>query len=1176
MSIFGWGIKKPTRVNEVQINQSVLGYPLPVVLGKGKVQQSLLWVDGMTAKLVSQGGKGIGGGKGGTQYLYSADVIAGLCNGPISAIGDVWCAGSWLSNNSTSESYTISGGSPVYTPTNAGSGVFIDHGVYLPTSYSGTYSDVGSSGTVLSGTDNVPFLAMAYGTSLASGQYSVDPATNNYHFAAADAGKTVTISYAFALNIIKQQERDLVPSGRNIAVGGVLTFHEDDGVVYNSGPNIGKALTKVSGTPSATGTYSVSGSGPATYHFATGDIGVQVIITFKVQNNSAVPTGAPGTLNFAVYEGFKGQAVWSLLTSTFPGAALGYTMVAYVAYNPMTLGYAADIQQNVFEVLTGDSYGGGIVDCNPIQCLLQVLTNPVWGLGAGAVPFPASVIDNGSGGTWGTAAWGSRQVNGTAFTWFAANGFFISPVIDHQDSAASIMSKWLEAGQCAAFMSEGLLKLVPFGDTSTAGNGCTWTAPSFFAAALDDTCFVQKQEGEEPVKISSSPWQDAYNTVQVQWNNRGAQYSPEITPESDQAAINRYGSRIEDPQSWDFITTLAAATFAASMRVKRNVYTRNTYEFTLPFAYSFLECMDVVDITTSSQWAAGLNNANLSIVNLPVRITKIVDNPDGTLNITAEDYPFGVHQPTLYNKGIGSGQTRQNIFEDPGDTTGVIFEAPSRLANYQRGEVWIGATGASANWGSCNVFVSMDGTTYKQIGTVDSQARLGTLASTMLTGNDPDTANSLVVNLAENSPALEAGTTADADQANTLAYVDGELIAYSACQITGQDQYTMGTYIRRGLFGSTIGVHFAGSEFVRLDENVFQFEYDPTWAGKTVYFKLQSVNTFGNAAQDLSTLTAIPFLITGQLAPPPAGTITVLNSNFEIGADLPPYGWMIPPSGAVPNNTGYDPTQLGYDTTGQYQGSRSFVIKSPAGKVTSIDTSQKFNVIQGDTYKLFAAIKAVSSDAITQGVASLAFYGKDDTDYKGGVGLAVSGGVSGWQVLTGVSAVPVGATYARIVLSSYAVGSSNAANFEFDCIQLIRQANLSADVVGTLPIGSVGPRTAAVTYIIDGAGSVITTGIKGQVSIPANATINSWNLTADQSGSAVVDVLHSTYAGFPTTSSIAGTDKPTLSSAQKNQNAGPLSAWSTALTAGDVLQFNVNSCSTCTRLVLTLNISITG
>lgn len=124
-------------------------------------------------------------------------------------------------------------------------------------------------------------------------------------------------------------------------------------------------------------------------------------------------------------------------------------------------------------------------------------------------------------------------------------------------------------------------------------------------------------------------------------------------------------------------------------------------------------------------------------------------------------------------------------------------------------------------------------------------------------------------------------------------------------------------------------------------------------------------------------------------------------------------------------------------------------------------------------------------------------------------------------------------------------------------------------------IVALSKRVASLNFIIDGAGSTPSTGVRGQINIPTGCTLTGWVLTADQSGSGVVDVLRSTYAGFPSTSSIAGTDKPTLSSVQKNENLGPLSGWtSTALSAGDQLQINLNSVTTCTLLCLTLNVTI--
>src|SRR5580698_4814578 len=100
--------QQPTRLFQARVNQSVYGLPYPVVMGTAQVQQSILWIGGFQAKKVSSkggGGKG-GGGKSG-QYLYSADVVAGLCCGPILGIGDVWSGQSWLGSPTAAEVYTI-------------------------------------------------------------------------------------------------------------------------------------------------------------------------------------------------------------------------------------------------------------------------------------------------------------------------------------------------------------------------------------------------------------------------------------------------------------------------------------------------------------------------------------------------------------------------------------------------------------------------------------------------------------------------------------------------------------------------------------------------------------------------------------------------------------------------------------------------------------------------------------------------------------------------------------------------------------------------------------------------------------------------------------------------------------------------------------------------------------
>lgn len=113
-----------------------------------------------------------------------------------------------------------------------------------------------------------------------------------------------------------------------------------------------------------------------------------------------------------------------------------------------------------------------------------------------------------------------------------------------------------------------------------------------------------------------------------------------------------------------------------------------------------------------------------------------------------------------------------------------------------------------------------------------------------------------------------------------------------------------------------------------------------------------------------------------------------------------------------------------------------------------------------------------------------------------------------------------------------------------------------------------------VSIIIDNRGSAIGTGVKGNIRVPYNCTVTGWTLTADQTGSIVIGVWRDSYANYPPVvgDSIAGTEKPTLSSASKNQDLS-LTTWTTSLLQDDILRINVDSVSTVTRVELHLHLS---
>jgi hypothetical protein len=197
--------------------------------------------------------------------------------------------------------------------------------------------------------------------------------------------------------------------------------------------------------------------------------------------------------------------------------------------------------------------------------------------------------------------------------------------------------------------------------------------------------------------------------------------------------------------------------------------------------------------------------------------------------------------------------------------------------------------------------------------------------------------------------------------------------------------------------------------------------------------------------------------------------------------------------------------------------------------------------------------------------------------------------VSGDQLLIADSAAagaPKNATIANLETyfdSVYQAGSANldeyaAVNPTAAGLALLDDADASAQrtTLGLGNVANVNLTTGALVWVIDGGGSAITTGVKGYLQVPFACTITGWRALADQSGSIVVDVWKDTYANYPPTvaDTIAGTEKPTLSAVIKNEDTS-LSTWTTSVSAGDILGFNVDSVATVTKVTLEILVTRT-
>ncbi|HLY04281.1 MAG TPA: hypothetical protein VKR31_00890 [Rhizomicrobium sp.] len=220
-----------------------------------------------------------------------------------------------------------------------------------------------------------------------------------------------------------------------------------------------------------------------------------------------------------------------------------------------------------------------------------------------------------------------------------------------------------------------------------------------------------------------------------------------------------------------------------------------------------------------------------------------------------------------------------NVDPGPVNPPGIIEPAASFTAGIP--QLWVAASGG-ADWGGCIVNVSFDGgTTYKDIGVITQPALQGVLTAGITYVADPDTTNTLGIDLTQSAGIMPTSAThADADALRTLALISdaftttvpstGEMIAYGTAAATGL--YTSDlTYLRRGVLGTVDRGHSIGAFFTRFDlselglptNSALIWNLPPQYIGASLVLKLQSFNNFGNALEDISTVTAYSYTPSG-------------------------------------------------------------------------------------------------------------------------------------------------------------------------------------------------------------------------------------------------------------------------------------------------------------------------
>lgn len=521
-------------------------------------------------------------------------------------------------------------------------------------------------------------------------------------------------------------------------------------------------------------------------------------------------------LGFELFDGDH-NPVWGYLASKHPDEAVHYPFLGYVACANYDLGGSASLSNHNFEVISDITFSETIQDANPADVIEDFITNPRYG-----------------------AAPSLNMADLSEFrTYCAATNLLISPALTEQREAFEIISEIVEAVNCAVVPSPDGLKIRSYGDSAVTGNGVTFTPNLEPVYHLTDDDFLGE---DQPIRVRRSRDTDAYNHCQIEYANRFNQYNTETVEAKDQANIEMFGLRTQDPVKFDFFCEPKIARHAVQLLLQRRLYVRNEYEFELGWKYCRLEPMDIVTITDES---LGLNQ-------FPVRITRVEEDEEGVLSITAEELAVGSRSSVEYDLQSSNGYQGGN--EEPGNVNApAIFEPPLELTD-GKNQIWVAASGG-INWGGCNVWASIDNTTYEMIGTIYGSARYGTLVSAI---DADDTSMQVQLNT---SSQIFGGTLEDAEVDATLCKVGDEYINYIDATLDGSGRYTLSSMLR-GRFGDASS-HNAGESFVRIDRAIFEYDFNPNMIDKQIYLKFTSFNGLEQKEETLDEVAAYSYTING-------------------------------------------------------------------------------------------------------------------------------------------------------------------------------------------------------------------------------------------------------------------------------------------------------------------------
>jgi len=583
--------------------------------------------------------------------------------------------------------------------------------------------------------------------------------------------------------------------------------------------------------------------------------------------SSTTTTTTLAALGLTFVTGTASQPVWSYLTAHYPGQALAYMNTAYVASSNMNLGESASVPDYAFEMqrlmgfantlvaagwtnpTTGANTAG--TDISLADAIADFLTSTIYGMGFGAGDIADMTVVR---------------------AYQAAQGLYFSPCLTSQEKATEILDRWATLANTWIYWSGTQVQFVCLGDSALSANGYSYTPDLAAAYNLGFDDFLADR-GAAPVEVDRQDPADCYNRTVLEICDRTRGYVSSPVEYKDQQLVARYGLRDNSSTQADEVCNPAVGAICAQLIGKRAAYVRNTYKFKLSYRYIRLLPGSIVTLT----------EPNIGLDEFPVRIRTVDEDDNGVLSFLAEELPAGIGTYFTTNTPPAVTATTVDTNVDPGPVNTPALCEPSSAFAQGQSLVLIGASG-NANWGGANVFLSLDGTNFSQIGTLTAPALQGVLTASLaaFAGTNPDTTDTLAVDATESLGVWPAVAAVNAQNATSLAWISpqptssggdqvlnaaGELLAFGAVAVTGTHAADL-SYLERGLYGTSGIAHSAGDQFTLFDTtgrlgSTLRYQLPPQYIGQPLYLQFQSFNIFGNAAEDLSTVTTYKYTPNG-------------------------------------------------------------------------------------------------------------------------------------------------------------------------------------------------------------------------------------------------------------------------------------------------------------------------